>query len=92
MQSLIYPKDSHMDFNIACALHFASKCEGYLVNEDYFESDIFQEDFFKIMGVFDHKKSSDRATEVTGGNQKAKSYDYGMISTAVTKVDPALYR
>ena len=38
LQQLIAPKSSHMDFNIACALHFASKCEGYLFNDEYFES------------------------------------------------------
>ena len=30
-----------MDFNIACALHFASKCEGYILDDSYFESDKF---------------------------------------------------
>lgn len=57
-----------MDFNIACALHFASRCEGYLFNDAYFEDPQFQEDFEKIMGVFDHKKSSDRAEVVKSGN------------------------
>jgi len=37
LQSLISPKNSHMDFNIACALHYASKGEGYLFNDAYFE-------------------------------------------------------
>jgi len=27
-----------MDFNIACALHYASKGEGYLFDEKYFDS------------------------------------------------------
>jgi asparagine synthetase B (glutamine-hydrolysing) len=30
LQNLTAPKGSHMDFNIACALHYASKSEGYL--------------------------------------------------------------
>ena len=34
---LIFPKASLMDFNIAASLHFASKCEGYLFKESYFE-------------------------------------------------------
>ena len=36
LKEVIYPKNSHMDFNIACALYFASKCEGYLFNDEYF--------------------------------------------------------
>ena len=92
MQSLIYPKESHMDFNIACALHFASKCEGYLVREEYFEEELFQADYLKVMGVFDAKRGSDRVEQVAAGNTKAKSYDYGLITSAVKKVDPLLYR
>ena len=38
---LMEPKTSHMDFNIGCALHYASKGEGYLFNPDYFKSDAF---------------------------------------------------
>lgn len=33
---LISPKSSHMDFNIATALHYASKGEGFLFNNEYF--------------------------------------------------------
>jgi asparagine synthetase B (glutamine-hydrolysing) len=34
----------------------------------------------------------DRAEEVKKGNSKAKSYDYGLITSAVSKVDPHQYR
>jgi hypothetical protein len=36
LQNLTAPKGSHMDFNIACALHYASKAEGYLFNQDFY--------------------------------------------------------
>jgi hypothetical protein len=42
LYGLISPKASHMDFNIACALHFASKAEGYLVKDSYFETEEFK--------------------------------------------------
>jgi len=31
--NLIYPKMTHMDYNISAALHLASRGEGYLYNE-----------------------------------------------------------
>ena len=34
----------------------------------------------------------DRTEEMKMGNSKAKSFDYGMITAAVTKVDPLKYR
>ena len=33
MINLIYPKETHMDFNIATLLHYISKGEGVLYNE-----------------------------------------------------------
>ena len=54
---LISPKSSHMDFNIACALHYASKGEGFLFNDAYFEDNDFKADFDKINGVFELKVS-----------------------------------
>jgi asparagine synthetase B (glutamine-hydrolysing) len=39
LRALLSPKTSHMDFNIACALHFASRGEGYMVRDAYFLSD-----------------------------------------------------
>jgi len=56
LQALIYPKSSHMDFNIAAALHFASKCEGFKVNEEYFEEPEFKELFEKVC----ERKTGDR--------------------------------
>lgn len=43
LRRLISPKSSHMDFNIACALHYASKGEGFLFKNDYFGSEQFKE-------------------------------------------------
>ena len=40
---LIYPKVSHMDFNIGSALHFASKSEGYLFDINFFDSPEYAE-------------------------------------------------
>lgn len=53
LYEIISPKSSHMDFNIACALHYASKGEGYRFNDVYFEDSNFKEDFDKINGVFE---------------------------------------
>lgn len=38
-----------MDFNIACALYFASKCEGYKFKDNYYTS----ENFLKLKCVLD---------------------------------------
>jgi hypothetical protein len=43
LPALISPKNSHMDFNIACALHFASKGDGFLFDTQYFLSSHFQQ-------------------------------------------------
>ena len=40
--ALIAPKSSHMDFNIAGALHYASKGEGWLFNTEYYDSEHFK--------------------------------------------------
>lgn len=64
IMKLIYPKRSHMDFNIACALHFASKGEGFQLLPDYFEGESFKRDFERVIGVFDSKKDVDRNEEV----------------------------
>jgi hypothetical protein len=45
-----------MDFNIAAALHFASKCEGFKVNEEYFDEQEFKELFDKVR----ERKKGDR--------------------------------
>ena len=45
---LIAPKSSHMDFNIASALHYASKGEGELFDVAYYESDHFKETLARL--------------------------------------------
>jgi len=42
IKKLIQPKCSHMDFNIATALHYASKGQGVLFDNSYYDSDHFK--------------------------------------------------
>ena len=42
IKKLIQPKSSHMDYNIATALHYASKGEGFLFDNSFFDSDYFK--------------------------------------------------
>lgn len=51
LRALLSPKSSHMDFNIACALHFASKGEGYLVRDEYFMSEVGMKGLALIEGA-----------------------------------------
>jgi hypothetical protein len=84
LNELIEPKSSHMDFNIACALYFASRGEGYLVEESYFESEEFLAMRDAIEGVKGAKREGPgREEEVKRGNKKAKSFDYGMVTQSV---------
>lgn len=46
IMSLIYPKETHMDFNISTALHLATKLEGYLLDS---------QSFIPFMDEFIHK-------------------------------------
>ena len=41
MKKLIYPKRSHMDFNIASALNIAAQGKGRVFNPEYYESENF---------------------------------------------------
>jgi hypothetical protein len=81
-----------MDYNIACALHYASKCEGFLVRDEYFTSEEFLKINESVDEAQDIKKGVSRQEEVKKGNKKAKSYDYGLITNQVNKVDPKAYR
>jgi asparagine synthetase B (glutamine-hydrolysing) len=42
LQDLMAPKSSHMDFNIACALHYASKCKGYEFDKNFYKTEEFK--------------------------------------------------
>jgi len=33
---LIYPSDTHMDFNIASALHYSAEGNGFVLNPDFY--------------------------------------------------------
>lgn len=45
-----------MDFNIACALYFASKGEGYIFNNEYIESEEFKNLKKIAIGSIEKKK------------------------------------
>ena len=51
IMDLCHPKDSLMDFNIAAALHYASKGEGYIFNPNFFQSTEFGELESKLLGL-----------------------------------------
>ena len=55
IRELIAPKGSHMDFNIGCALHYASKCEGYLFDTAFYET----EEFLKLQAA--NRKTQQKA-------------------------------
>ena len=66
-----------MDFNIACALHFASKGEGVLFDaKNVFESPQFEQLQEDLLNFKNAKKETLESSE--GG--ASKSYDYGLIS------------
>jgi hypothetical protein len=74
--TLLQPKTSHMDFNIGCALHYASKGEGYLFNPAFYDTAYFAEIRQKI--------------EAPASGQKT-SYDFGVVSNKIQSIDPQLY-
>ena len=78
IMSLVAPKQSHMDFNIGCALHFASKGEGYLVDKKFFDSQEFR----------DLKELVDEKPE----GKENGSYDFGLITNKIKRIEPGLYR
>jgi asparagine synthetase B (glutamine-hydrolysing) len=40
--NLLAPSNSHMDYNIGTALHYASRGEGYLFDNNFFETEEFK--------------------------------------------------
>ena len=77
LMDLCSPKASLMDFNVAAALHFASKGEGFEFNPSFFDSDEFAELCAKMDGQ--------------SGPTDKNSYDYGVITNKITSIDPELY-
>ena len=67
-----------MDFNITAALHFASKGEGYLLDEAFFETEAFAKLMAKLSAGPD-------------ASQDRNSYDYGVITNKINLIDPNLY-
>lgn len=74
--ALLQPKTSHMDFNIGCALYYASKGEGYLFNPAFYDTAYFADMLYKIQ---------------TPASGKKNSYDYGVVSNKIMSIDPQLY-
>ena len=72
-----------MDFNIACALHYASKGEGYLFNKEYYDSEHFKEIQEKLKA---RENLQDKQQE------KNTSYDYGLVTNSIKEIDHELYR
>ena len=73
---LIYPKSTHMDFNIACALHYASKCEGFFFDTSFYDSEAFTE----LQAMLNVEAKGDQS-----------SYDFGLVTNKIKEIDPNLY-
>lgn len=73
---LLHPKQSHMDFNVGAALHFASKGHGLLFDEAFLASDLFGE----LLGKLDSEQTGD-----------SNSYDFGVVTNKITQIDPDKY-
>lgn len=83
---LCLPKQSLMDFNIAAALHFASKGEGYLFDSDsFFNSEEF------ITGLLPKLSIKGDSREGDATSAQTSSFDYGVITNKITSIDPLLY-
>ncbi len=76
---LLTPNNSHMDYNIGTALHYASRGEGYLFDEIFFET----EEFMKLLK---------KITASEPGTEKQKgSYDFGLVTNKVQSIPTNLY-
>ena len=80
IHKLIAPKSSHMDFNIASALHYASKGEGTLFDTAYYESNHFKEILAKL-------ESRDQGQAI----DSKSSYDFGLLTNTISSIPPELY-
>ena len=76
MTRLLYPKTSHMDFNIGSALHYASKGEGILFDVKFFTSD----EFAQLQANLEVEDKGD-----------SKSYDFGLVTNKIKEIKPELY-
>ena len=76
MTRLLYPKTSHMDFNIGSALHYASKGEGILFDVKFFTSD----EFAQLQANLEVEDKGD-----------SKSYDFGLVTNKIKEINSELY-
>ena len=73
IMSLIFPKQTHMDFNISTALNLATKLEGYLVNYNSF-------------GEFMEKYISD-VLKIDNTEKIRNNYSNDILSKKITTID-----
>jgi len=72
IMNLIYPSNTHMDFNIASALKFASEGKGYKLSPEFFEKDEFKE----FLVLLDNEISQKLLLNI----EEQKSFDEGIIT------------
>jgi asparagine synthetase B (glutamine-hydrolysing) len=72
IQRLIFPKETHMDFNISTALHLATKLEGQMVN---------RLNFFEYMGKYYETVFSTKDVKLTD------NYNNDILSKKLTNID-----
>ena len=83
LMGLIYPKNTHMDFNIATALYFASKGEGLLFDENSFDLKILS----RNEKFQDNDKNRKTHTKKEGYKNKKKKKETKEESTAIVNKD-----
>ena len=67
---LLYPKNSHMDFNIGTALRSAASGWGKLLDTSFFESETFAQ----------MKSAIEESVESKSNQEEVKSYDEDLIT------------
>lgn len=80
ISQLLHPKSSHMDFNIACALHLASQGMGKLLSKDFFAQESFKS---AIDEIYKNCSSKEELKEDLLPKGSQKSYDANMITKLI---------
>lgn len=74
IKQLIYPKTSHMDFNIATALKLATKQEGRTLKKEKFLN--FMEEYFKKLNNLENNKNFENNYNNNMLSKKLENIDY----------------
>ena len=92
LNSLIRPKQSHMDFNIGCALFLAAQAKNALAidEERWFNSETFKNHKQQIEKIIDEKDTL-KLEELKAQDSKAKSNDYKMATAEIKSIDVSAY-